>query len=161
MILQIVGYKNSGKTTLMTHTVQRLKQWGYSVVTVKHHGHAGEEITLPDVTVDHMRHFEAGADQSIVQGHDYVETIQRNHYPTLETLLAECVTMDDSIILIEGYKKATYPKVIVYKNKEDLDALRQLENVQFSMQWQSDGFDETNYDKWLKQWIREGEGEIR
>ena len=159
MILQIVGYKNSGKTTLMTHAVQRLKAAQYTVVTIKHHGHAGEEIALLE-NVDHMRHFNAGADQSIVQGHNYVETIQRNHYPTLETLLSECVTMDDSIILVEGYKQATYPKVLVYRDEAELQALQQLENIQYTMQLTKDGFDYEHFDKWLLQWIKDGEGEV-
>lgn len=154
MILQIVGYKNSGKTTLMEHTVQQLKAAAHTVVTIKHHGHPGEEITLPDNRVDHMRHFHAGADQSIVQGHDYVETIQRNDYPTLETLLAECVTMDDSIILVEGYKQAAYPKVIVYRDEAELQALRQLDNIQYAMQLTSNGFDYESFDAWLAQWIK-------
>ena len=46
MILQIVGMKNSGKTTLMNHAISFLKERGYSVATIKHHGHIGEEIEL-------------------------------------------------------------------------------------------------------------------
>lgn len=42
MILQIVGMKNSGKTTLMNHAISFLKERGYSVATIKHHGHIGE-----------------------------------------------------------------------------------------------------------------------
>ncbi len=43
MILQIVGYKKSGKTTLMRHIVSFLKSHGYTVATIKHHGH-GKKI---------------------------------------------------------------------------------------------------------------------
>ena len=57
MILQIVGMKNSGKTTLMNHAISFLKERGYSVVTIKHHGHIGEEIELQSSDVDHMKHF--------------------------------------------------------------------------------------------------------
>ncbi|MCS4486015.1 molybdopterin-guanine dinucleotide biosynthesis protein B [Staphylococcus americanisciuri] len=155
MILQIVGYKNSGKTTLMTHAVKSLKAAGHSVVTVKHHGHIGEEIVLPERQVDHMRHFEAGADQSIVQGHDYVESIERNRYSTLEDLLAECVTIAHSVILVEGYKEALYPKVIVYRDEAELLALQQLYNVQYAIQRTIDGFDYKQFDAWLTQWIKE------
>ncbi|MCQ9903579.1 molybdopterin-guanine dinucleotide biosynthesis protein MobB, partial [Staphylococcus aureus] len=34
MILQIVGFKNSGKTTLMQHTIEFLKSYGYTIVTI-------------------------------------------------------------------------------------------------------------------------------
>ena len=64
MILQIVGYKKSGKTTLMRHIVSFLKSHGYTVATIKHHGHGKKDIQLQDSDVDHMKHFEAGADQS-------------------------------------------------------------------------------------------------
>ena len=57
MILQIVGFKNSGKTTLMQHTIQFLKSYGYTIATIKHHGHIGEDITLQEDHVDHMKHF--------------------------------------------------------------------------------------------------------
>lgn len=60
MILQIVGYKKSGKTTLMRHIVSFLKSYGYTVATIKHHGHGKEDIQLQDSDVDHMKHFEAG-----------------------------------------------------------------------------------------------------
>ena len=56
MILQIVGMKNSGKTTLMNHAISFLKERGYSVATIKHHGHIGEEIELQSSDVDHMKH---------------------------------------------------------------------------------------------------------
>ena len=67
MILQIVGMK------IQENYIDEpcdiiLKERGYSVATIKHHGHIGEEIELQSSDVDHMKHFAAGADQSIVQG---------------------------------------------------------------------------------------------
>ncbi len=61
MILQIVGYKKSGKTTLMRHIVSFLKSHGYTVATIKNiMGMVEEDIQLQDSDVDHMKHFEAG-----------------------------------------------------------------------------------------------------
>lgn len=40
-ILQIVGYQNSGKTTLMEKLIQALTYEGMKVATIKHHGHGG------------------------------------------------------------------------------------------------------------------------
>lgn len=39
MILQIVGFKDSGKTTLLQQSITFLKSQGYHIVTIKHHGH--------------------------------------------------------------------------------------------------------------------------
>lgn len=40
-ILQIVGYQNSGKTTLVEKVVHALAERKMKVATIKHHGHGG------------------------------------------------------------------------------------------------------------------------
>ncbi|WP_105995497.1 molybdopterin-guanine dinucleotide biosynthesis protein B [Staphylococcus agnetis] len=155
MILQVVGYKNSGKTTLVAHAVRFFKAQGYPVVTIKHHGHEGEEITLPTNNVDHMKHFTAGADQSIVQGHDFIETIQKNEGIALETLIKDCVTIKNSIILIEGYKHAPYDKIILYRNEAELHALTQLSNVKYRIQRSETDIDYSHVDAVLQTWLSE------
>lgn len=157
MILQIVGYKNSGKTTVVAHAVQFFKDRGYPVVTIKHHGHIGEEITLPDARLDHMKHFYAGAEQSIVQGHEVIETIQKNEGITLETLIKECVTIENSIILVEGYKHAHYDKMILYRNKEELHALSQLSHVKYKVKRDERAIDFNVVDQMLATWLSEVE----
>lgn len=87
MILQIIGYKNAGKTTLMSHAVSFLKSQGYKVATIKHHGHYDEDIQLQHTDVDHMKHFEAGADQSIVHGLEFQQTVTRVENKILLKLL--------------------------------------------------------------------------
>lgn len=152
MILQIVGYKNSGKTTLMADTVHFLKSLGYKVVTIKHHGHGSDDITLQDADVDHMKHFLAGADQSIVQGHHLRETITRVSEQSLSHIIDSAVTIDYDIILVEGFKQADYDKVIIYKNNEELSSLSALSHVQYKMPFQKNK-DLTHYQEWLKSWI--------
>ena len=66
----------------MNHAISFLKERGYSV-TIKHHGHIGEEIELQSSDVDHMKHFAAGADQS-VQGHHLQQTVTRKRNNRLE-----------------------------------------------------------------------------
>lgn len=131
MIIQIVGYKNSGKTTLMAHAVSFLKEKGYTVATIKHHGHVGDDITLQNDEVDHMRHFNAGADQSIVQGETLQQTVTRTSNQNLTDIIEESVTIDCNIILVEGFKKAPFKKIIVYKDDSDLEMLSKLTNVCF------------------------------
>lgn len=118
MILQIVGYKKSGKTTLMRHIVSFLKSHGYTVATIKHHGHGKEDIQLQDSDVDHMKHFEAGADQSIVQGFQYQQTVTRVDNQNLTQIIEKSVTIDTNIVLVEGFKNADFEKVVVYRNEE-------------------------------------------
>lgn len=123
MILQIVGYKKSGKTTLMRHIVSFLKTHGYTVATIKHHGHAKEDIQLQDSDVDHMKHFEAGADQSIVQGFQYQQTVTRVDNQNLTQIIEKSVTIDTNIVLVEGFKNADFEKVVVYRDEEELQVL--------------------------------------
>ena len=133
MILQIVGYKKSGKTTLMRHIVSFLKSHGYTVATIKHHGHGKEDIQLQDSDVDHMKHFEAGADQSIVQGFQYQQTVTRVDNQNLTQIIEKSVTIDTNIVLVEGFKNADFEKVVVYRNEEELQVLQQLSNVCYSI----------------------------
>lgn len=44
----------------MRHIVSFLKSHGYTVATIKHHGHGKKDLQLQDSDVDHMKHFEAG-----------------------------------------------------------------------------------------------------
>lgn len=155
MILQIVGFKNSGKTTIVAHAVQFFKSKGYPVVTIKHHGHKGEEITLPDASVDHMKHFLAGAEQSIVQGQQFIETIQKNEGITLETLIKDCVTIENSIILVEGYKHAHYDKLILYRDDKELAELNQLTGVKYRLQRHESEIDFEQVDHMLMTWLSE------
>lgn len=104
MILQIVGMKNSGKTTLMNHAISILKERGYSVATIKHHGHIGEEIELQ-------------------------QTVTRKKKQSLREIIENSVTTDCSIILVEGFKEANYDKIIVYKNNDELRSLQGLSHV--------------------------------
>lgn len=147
MILQIVGYKKSGKTTLMRHIVSFLKSHGYTVATIKHHGHGKEDIQLQDSDVDHMKHFEAGADQSIVQGFQYQQTVTRVDNQNLTQIIEKSVTIDTNIVLVEGFKNADFEKVVVYRNEEELQVLQQLSNVCYSINVRE--HEDSAFEQWL------------
>ncbi|MDO4556353.1 MAG: molybdopterin-guanine dinucleotide biosynthesis protein B, partial [Lachnospiraceae bacterium] len=38
-VFAVSGYKNSGKTTLLTHLIEELTERGYKVAVIKHDGH--------------------------------------------------------------------------------------------------------------------------
>ena len=154
MILQIVGFKNSGKTTLMQHTIQFLKSYGYTIATIKHHGHIGEDITLQEDHVDHMKHFNAGADQSIVQGEQYQQTVTRAYKQNLTQMIDQSVTIDCNIILVEGFKDEHFDKVVVYQTTEELERLKQLTDVKYCYDVH-DKHALSHYDNWLLQWIEQ------
>ncbi|MCU5745179.1 molybdopterin-guanine dinucleotide biosynthesis protein B [Staphylococcus sp. SQ8-PEA] len=156
MIMQVVGYKDSGKTTLVEYIVKQAKKRGLTVVTIKHHGHQGEDITLQDHQVDHMKHFRAGADQSIVQGTAYQQTVTRTRKQNLSDIIDESVTIDNQLIVVEGFKQANYPKIIVYSTQEELRQLSQLNQIIFRLN-SNDANHLEEFNKWLD---RELEGLI-
>lgn len=65
-ILQIVGYQNSGKTTLMEQLIKQATMEGLRVGTIKHHGHGG--VPTIETSKDSSRHEQAGAVVTAVEG---------------------------------------------------------------------------------------------
>ena len=65
-IIQVIGYKNSGKTTLICDLIEKSKELGLNSATIKHHGHGGK----PDVkeNTDSYLHKKAGAVMAGVEG---------------------------------------------------------------------------------------------
>jgi len=109
---------------------------GFCVATIKHHGQ--HDLNLSDIelqmdTVDHMKHFNAGADQSIVQGHHLQQTVTRIEKQRLDEIIDKSVTIDSDIILVEGFKEANYDKVLIYRDDADYQQLNKLSNIQYDI----------------------------
>ena len=69
--LHVVGFKNSGKTTLIGKWVRLLKQQGISVAVLKHHGHSSRWIC--QILRLTQCGFNSGADVSTVAGGGVVQ----------------------------------------------------------------------------------------
>lgn len=124
-VIQIVGYKNSGKTTLMKHLVHYFSKQELKVGTLKHHGHGGN-IQL-DKDTDSVSHFEAGSSISGVQG-EAITQLTFDNLP-FDELIKLYTTLSIDLLLIEGFKQADYPKIVLVKNHEDLSLLDKLSNI--------------------------------
>ncbi|PEK99747.1 molybdopterin-guanine dinucleotide biosynthesis protein B [Bacillus sp. AFS017336] len=127
-VLQIVGYQNSGKTTLTEKLIKKAKNKGLLAATIKHHGHGG----APDLELtskDSVRHLNSGAIVSSVEG-DGVLQLRTNliNWDLKKTLeLYRFFSMD--IIFIEGYKRENYSKVVLIRDEGDLHLLDSLTNI--------------------------------
>lgn len=124
-IIQIVGYKNTGKTTLIKQLVHYFSKQNWKVGTLKHHGHGGD-INLPKET-DSTSQFEAGALISGVQGESLTQLTFHNL--PFDQLINIYATLPLDILLIEGYKQAKYPKIVLLENGNDLSLLDELSNI--------------------------------
>ena len=111
LILQVVGYRNSGKTSFVSELTARLSATGLRVGVIKHHGHGGT-FDLP--LTDSHRHALAGAVLSRVIGEDGT-LIEWQAVDTFELLLNWYEAHVD-IVIIEGYKRKDYPKVVLVRD---------------------------------------------
>ncbi len=108
-VFGIIGWKNSGKTTLTERLVSELTRRGWRVSTVKH-AHHGFDIDRQGA--DSFRHREAGAvEVAIVSGKRWalMHELRGDDEPSLDAILARLAPCD--IVLIEGYKREPHMKI--------------------------------------------------
>ncbi len=114
--LAFIGYQNSGKTTLVEKVIAALTARGVRVGTVKHHGHAGFDIDVPGK--DSWRHAQAGSRHvGVVSAIRYAEYADTEVEFSLDRLLARYTDVD--IVLVEGYKSACLPNIVVARSGVD------------------------------------------
>ncbi|MFK4997842.1 molybdopterin-guanine dinucleotide biosynthesis protein B [Bacillus sp. N9] len=70
-IFQVVGYQNSGKTTLMEKMIEYGSRIGIAIGTIKHHGHGGVPLRRHGEK-DSDKHRAAGAIVTAVEGEGIV-----------------------------------------------------------------------------------------
>jgi len=111
MILCIYGKSKSGKTTLLEKLIRRLIEDGLSVATVKHIQR--ESFTIDTEDKDTWRHSKAGAGLVVASGDQETSFIVKK--PMNAEDLTEIIekNFDFDVILVEGFKSSTLPKVAV------------------------------------------------
>jgi molybdopterin-guanine dinucleotide biosynthesis protein B len=129
LIFQIVGYKNTGKTTLVCRLTERFKQEGYKVGTIKHDAHHFE-IDTPGT--DTWKHQKAGADFTAITSPARTAIIKQHEEP-IERLIEQM--QDADAILIEGFKGADYPKIIMIRSAADLALLQTVSRPVAAAVW--------------------------
>lgn len=129
LIVQIVGYKNTGKTTLVCRLTERYKQAGYKVGTIKRDAH---DFQIDTPGTDTWKHQEAGADITAITSSERTAVMMRHNVP-LDQLIAQMSEVD--VILIEGFKEAAYPKIIMVRSAQDLELLHTLQNPLAAAVW--------------------------
>ncbi|WP_342532582.1 molybdopterin-guanine dinucleotide biosynthesis protein B [Lysinibacillus sp. FSL K6-0057] len=134
-ILQIVGYQNSGKTTLMEQLIKQATMEGLRVGAIKHHGHGG--VPMIETSKDSSRHELAGAVVTAVEGAGTLRmSIHQDSWQLADILtIYESLPLD--IILIEGYKNEHYPKVVLLRTAQDQVLLQQVTNILCVIYWPS------------------------
>ncbi len=127
-ILQVVGFQNSGKTTLMEKLINRSVQEKLRVASIKHHGHGGVPVHESHAK-DSVRHWEAGAVVASVEGDGVLQLLGRMNDWSLPKIIKLYEFFSPDVIFVEGYKKEGYPKVVLVRDEEDLAMLDTLTNI--------------------------------
>ena len=110
-IFGITGWKDSGKTTLLSALVEEFVRRGHSISTIKHAHH---EFDVDQPGRDSYKHRAAGAREVLVSSarrwalmHETGDGCE----PGLDELLAKLQYVD--LVLVEGFKQQAHAKIQV------------------------------------------------
>lgn len=109
--VSLVGYSNSGKTTVMASLIRIIKQRGYRVAAVKHASHG---YTMDPSGSDSWHYAQAGADQVVVAGPESITTHEFVPNLNLKDILDRIKNVD--VILVEGFKNQPGPKIEIFRS---------------------------------------------
>lgn len=119
-VLCFVGRSNTGKTTLIEKLIPLLKSRGIRVATIKHHNH---DFEIDRKGKDTYRHKKAGAHLSMIVSPKKLALVEDvTDDLGLEAILDRYVR-DVDLVIVEGYKKGSVPKIEVYQCQPDLRPL--------------------------------------
>lgn len=132
-VLQVIGYKNSGKTTLCCKLIAALTARGVRVGSAKHDAHTFE---LDDAGTDSSKHLASGAVETVLTSKTATR-IMRESETSLDQI-AEQMKGRVDLLLAEGFKTAPYPKIALLRDQNDMETLlRQASNIKLFLSWQA------------------------
>jgi len=112
LVISFVAYSGTGKTTLLEQVIPILKERGYKVGVIKHDAHRFE-IDHPGK--DSYRLTAAGADSMLLCSGEKLALVRRHlQAPPIAALLELCGS-DLDIILTEGFKQSSLPKIELHR----------------------------------------------
>jgi len=129
-IIQIVGYKNTGKTTLTAALIRHFSSMGLKVAAIKHDGH--DHFEMDQEGTDSYQFGESGASAVVVMSEKRTAIMERQA-TKLEDMLSYLSGYD--WIVVEGFKDASYPKFVMVREEKDLTLVNQLKGVVGIISW--------------------------
>jgi molybdopterin-guanine dinucleotide biosynthesis protein MobB len=115
-VVSIVAKSGTGKTTLLEKLIGELKRRGYTVGAIKHDAH---QFDIDREGKDSWRLTQAGADAMLITSPAKIALVRQNRGsvepPLAETIAAYCGDLD--IVLTEGFKRSSMPKIEVHRRE--------------------------------------------
>jgi len=121
VIISIVAKGGTGKTTLLEKLIAELKKRGYRVGALKHDAHS---FDIDHKNKDSWRLTQAGADTMVITSKEKLAIVKINQHgeePDVLEIVDRYFT-DVDLVLTEGFKGNTFPKIEVHR-KERSDTL--------------------------------------
>lgn len=111
-IIAVVGQSKSGKTTLIEKLILELKSRSYRIGTIKHSAH---RLSFDKPDKDSWRHIQAGSVATAIASPDQIVLIKPVAEEPDLTEIARLFGENYDIILAEGFKQSSAPKLEVHR----------------------------------------------
>ncbi len=115
-VVSIVARSGTGKTTLLEKLIAEIKRRGYTIGVVKHDAH---RFDIDHEGKDSWRLTHAGADTMVISSSEKLAMVKK-YPPEAELSLDETAHtyfQDVDLVLTEGFKKSTMPKIEVQRRE--------------------------------------------
>ncbi|PZF90382.1 molybdopterin-guanine dinucleotide biosynthesis protein B [Listeria ivanovii] len=122
-ILQIIGFKNSGKTTLLNALIKASRKENYTVSAIKHDAH---DFSIDHVGTDSFSYQESGAEAVVIANSRRYAVMEQ---AGIDLKMAIQKLPKSDIILIEGYKQGPFPKIVLIREKAEIEQLKDSKAV--------------------------------
>jgi molybdopterin-guanine dinucleotide biosynthesis protein B len=113
-IFGVVGWKNSGKTTLMANLVREVSRRGFAVSVIKH---AHERFDIDHPGRDSFKLREAGARQiALSSPRRFALMRELGNEPELPFEEIRAYLGPSDLVLVEGFKREAFPKIEIRRD---------------------------------------------
>ena len=119
-VVSFVAKSGTGKTTLLEKVIVHLKERGYRLGVIKHDAH---RFDIDHPGKDSYRLTAAGADTMLISSPEKLAIVKKHaESPPIEELLATYFD-DVDLVLTEGFKKSTMPKIEINRQERSTTLL--------------------------------------
>lgn len=125
-VLGIVGWKDTGKTTLIEKLIEEFNRRNLMVSTIKNSHH---NFSIDRQGTDSFRHFNAGAKETILASDAKWIKFSRQideYESNLTYLIKQIIPVD--IVIVEGFKLSDHKKVEVINSESERKPLYKDDN---------------------------------
>lgn len=123
--ISFVGFSGSGKTTLIEKLIPALKVTGLKVGAIKHDAH---DFEIDHKGKDSYRFFHEGAEGVVISSNQKVAAVFSTDIPeNVDSLISKYFSGFD-LVLTEGYKKSSLPKILVTRDPLSEETLNVFSN---------------------------------